>query len=80
MGSFEKIIQNILSGRKISFRDEQKILFTLGFTVKASGSHYIFRRPNTQYHISLKKRTELLAYQMRLLQEVLINHGYKKNR
>ncbi len=80
MGSLEKLIQKILSGKKISYKDAEKILLGLGFKVKATGSHHVFRKVGSPYNISLKKRPQLLMYQIKMLQEVLINHGYKNKK
>ena len=78
MSSLEKLIQKVLAGKKISYKDAEKILLGLGFNFKITGSHHVFRKFGSSYNISLKKRPELLAYQIKMLQEVLLNHGYKK--
>lgn len=80
MSSLEKLIQKILGGKKISYKDAERILLSLGFKVKITGSHYVFRKIGTPYNISLKKRPELLAYQIKMLQEVLLNHGYEEKK
>jgi len=78
MSSLEKLIQKVLAGKKISYKDAERILLGLGFNVKIAGSHHVFRKIGTPYNISLKKRPELLAYQIKMLQEVLLNHGYEE--
>ena len=78
MSSLEKLIQKVLAGKKISYKDAERILLGLGFKVRITGSHHVFRKFGTPYNISLKKRPELLAYQIKMLQEVLLNHGYKE--
>lgn len=80
MGSIEKLIQRILSGKKVSYEDAERILLNLGFKVKVTGSHHVFRKAGTLCNVSLKHRSELLSYQIKLLQEVLLNHGYKKQK
>ena len=80
MGSLEKLIQKVLAGKKISYKDAERILLGLGFKVKITGSHHVFRKVGTHYNVSLKKRPELLAYQIKMLQEVLLNHGYKEKK
>lgn len=78
MSSLEKLIQKILAGKNISFTEAEKILLTLGFSVDVSGSHHVFRKPKIIYNVSLKGRSQLLSYQVKLLQKVLLDHGYKK--
>lgn len=78
MSSDEKLINKILSGRNISYKDAEKILFKLGFDLKVSASHHIFRKKGYNINVSLKRRAELLSYQIKILQEVLEDHGYKK--
>ena len=74
----EKLIEKILSGRSVSYKDAEKILLKLGFEVKITASHHIFRKKGYSTNVSLKRRAELLSYQIKLLQEVLEDHGYKK--
>lgn len=78
MSSEEKLIQKILSGRSISYKDAEKILLKLNFDLKIAASHHIFRKKGYSVNVSLKKRAELLSYQIKILQEVLEDHGYKK--
>lgn len=76
MSKFEKLIQKILNGKNISYQEAENILFSLGFQLKVRGSHHNFRKP--QYHrtIAIKKRPQLLQYQIDDLKEVLKDHGY----
>lgn len=78
MSSEEKLINKILTGRNISYKDAEKILFKLGFDLKITALHHIFRKKGYSTNISLKKRAELLSYQIKILQEILQDHGYKK--
>jgi hypothetical protein len=79
MSSREKLIQKILDGTKnISFDEVENFLRWLGFKVKVSGSHYIFRKEGIEYTVSLKKRPQLLTYQIDDVREALIKHGYKE--
>jgi len=77
MSKIEKLIKNILRGKQISYKEAEKILIALGFNVKITGSHHIFRKLGSPHNISLKKRPQLLPYQVKMLREVLINYGYK---
>lgn len=77
MSTLEKIIQKLLAGSSISYNDAEKILFALGFKLKITSSHHIFRKLGHN-PISIKKRPELLTYQIKILEEVLLAHGWKK--
>jgi len=77
MGKFDKLIQKILDNKQISYKEAEKVLFSLGFKVKITGSHHVFRKPGTSYNVSLKKRPQLLGYQVKLLRQIVINHGYE---
>jgi predicted RNA binding protein YcfA (HicA-like mRNA interferase family) len=74
----EKLIQKVFRGSNISYKDAEKILMKLGFELRIKASHHNFRKMGCPYNISLKKRAELLKYQTKMLQEVLKDHGYKK--
>lgn len=78
MSKLEKLIEKVLNGKNITYDDAEHLLMYLGFTLKIKASHHIFRKP--QYHrvISLKKRPQLLKYQIDDLKEVLEDHGLKK--
>lgn len=78
MSSEEKLITKILSGSNVSYKDAERILIYLGFNLKITASHHIFRKKGYSLNVSLKRRTELLPYQIKILQEVLKDHGYKK--
>jgi len=78
MSKHEKLINEILNGKKISYADAEKILLRLHFELSVSGSHHVFRKDGYRRSISLKRRSELLNYQIKLLQEVLKDHGYTK--
>jgi hypothetical protein len=78
MSSEEKIIQKIFEGRKVSYKDVERVLLNLGFELNIKGSHHIFRKKGCFYNISLKRRSELVRYQIKIVQEVLEDHGYTK--
>ena len=79
MSTYEKLINQVLDGKKISYKDAEKILFKLHFELSVSGSHHIFRKDGYRRSVSLKRRPELLNYQIKLIQEVLKDHGYTKD-
>ncbi len=76
MSKFEKLIQKILNGKNVSHDEVENVLLHLGFQLKIRGSHHNFRKP--QYHrtLSIKRRSQLLPYQIEDLKEVLQDHGY----
>ena len=78
MSTYEKLINQVFDGRKISYKEAEKILLRLHFELSVSGSHHIFRKDGYRRSVSLKRRAELLNYQIKLLQEVLKDHGYTK--
>ena len=78
MSKYDKLISDILAGKKVAYKDAEKILFRLGFELSVTGSHHIFRKNGYKRSISLKKRTELLNYQIKIMQEVLKDHNYVK--
>ena len=79
MSSREKLIQKILAGAKnISFDEAESLLLWLGFKVKVSGSHHVYRKADVDCTVSIKRRPQLLTYQIDDLREVLIKHGYKE--
>lgn len=76
MSSYDKLINKILAGRNISYKDAEKILSGLDFELSVTGSHHIFRKKGYHRTVTLKKRSELLQYQIKLIQEVLKDHGF----
>lgn len=65
-----------MEGRDLSYDEAENLLLRLGFSVEVAGSHHVFRRKNYPRNVTLKRRSQLLPYQMRELQEVLKDHGY----
>lgn len=75
MSKFEKLKLKIRNGQNISFEEAECFLNKLGFKVRSPGSsHFIFWKENYEKNISIKKRAQLLPYQMRMLEEVLKDH------
>lgn len=57
------------------------VYFQLYFTLLQPDIIYdiiLFRKDGYRRGISLKRRAELLSYQIKLIQEVLKDHGYAK--
>jgi predicted RNA binding protein YcfA (HicA-like mRNA interferase family) len=76
MTKLQKLIDKILEGRDVSYEEAEKILLQLGFKVRVKGSHHVFFKDSYAKNVSIKRRVQLLAYQMRELKEVLRDHGY----
>lgn len=75
MSKFEKLKSKIRTGQTLSYEEAESFLLKLGFNVRSPGSsHFIFWKKGYEKNISLKKRSQLLPYQMRLLEEVLKDH------
>jgi hypothetical protein len=76
MSKLQKLIQKILDDRDVSYDDAENILLKLKFRLDVRGSHHIFRRDGYPRNIAIKRRSQLLPYQIRELKEVLRDHGY----
>ena len=75
MSKFEKIKLKIKNGQTISFEEAESLLLKLGFKIRSPGSsHFVFWKAGYEKNISLKKRSQLLPYQIRMLEEVLNDH------
>jgi predicted RNA binding protein YcfA (HicA-like mRNA interferase family) len=77
VSKFEKLIKKVFSRQQVLYQDAEKILFALGYELKISGSHYVFRKTGYKL-VVLKFRQQLLLYQINDLREVLKDHGYKE--
>ncbi len=76
MSKFQKLVEKVLEGRNVSYEDAEKILEHLGFKKRVRGSHHVFSKDNYIKNVSIKKRSQLLSYQVNDLKEVLREHGY----
>lgn len=76
MSKFEKMIAKILIGKNVTYDDAENVLLHLGFQLKIRASHHNFRKPEYHRTLSIKKRSQLLSYQIDDLKEVLKDHGY----
>lgn len=76
MSKWQKLIQKILEGKNTSYEEAESALFHLGFELQIRGSHHIFRKKGYAKNVSIKRRSQLLPYQMRDLKEVLRDHEY----
>lgn len=75
MSKFEKITLKIKNGQCISYEEAESFLLRLGFKIRSPGSsHFVFWKEGYEKNISLKKRSQLFPYQIRILEEVLKNY------
>ncbi|HAZ15481.1 MAG: hypothetical protein A2Y28_05335 [Chlamydiae bacterium GWC2_50_10] len=69
-------MQKILKGRDVSYDEAEKLLLKLDFQLEIRGSHHLFRKQGYLRNVSIKRRSQLLPYQITDLREVLRDHGY----
>jgi predicted RNA binding protein YcfA (HicA-like mRNA interferase family) len=74
MTKWQKQIEKILEGRNTSYEEAETVLLKLGFELEIKGSHHIFRKKGYARNLSIKRRSQLLPYQLRDLKEVLRDH------
>ena len=74
MTKWQKQIQKILEGRTTSYKKPETVLLKLGFELEIKGSHHVFRKKGSAKNVLIKRRSQLLPYQMRDLKEVLRDH------
>jgi len=76
MTKTQKLAQKILDGRDVSYDEAEGLLLKLGFFLEVRGSHHVFRKKGYLRNVSIKRRSQLLPYQIADLKEVLRDHGY----
>jgi predicted RNA binding protein YcfA (HicA-like mRNA interferase family) len=76
MSKLQKLIEKLLNGRNVSFDEAENILTHLGFKKRVNGSHHVFFKEDYEKNVSIKRRSQLLSYQISDLREVLKDHGY----
>jgi len=76
MSKLEKLVNKILRNQSVSYEEAETLLKRLDFEVEVSGSHHVFRKKGYVKNISLKRRSQLLPYQLRCIKEVLRDHDY----
>ena len=72
----DKLIRKIREGHQVSYEEAETLLKFLGFEVDSEGSHHVFRKVSYPGNMSLKKRSQLKSYQIKLLQEAI--ESYEK--
>ena len=77
MSKFEKLKLKIKDGKSIAYEEAESVLLKLGFSVRTKGSHHVFSKDGYEKNISIKRRSELLPYQIRLVEEALKDYEEK---
>ena len=78
MSKYERLIQRILSGQSdanIGFADICNLLLKLGFDMRVSGSHHIFRQRGVEEMINLQRDgNKAKPYQVRQVRNVILKY------
>jgi len=78
MSKYERLTQRILSGQSdanIGFADVCNLLLRLGFDMRVSGSHHIFRQTGIEEMINLQKDgNKAKPYQVRQVRNVILKY------
>ena len=79
MGDHRKLLRRILEGRSdanIAFNDLCALLQNLGFEMRVSGSHHIFRRQGVEEKVNLQRdNNKTKPYQVRQVRNVILRYG-----
>ena len=75
MGKYEKLRQQILSGKSdsnLGFEDLRQFLVSLGFVERISGGHHIYRKDGVEEKPNLQRDgSKAKAYQVRQVRNIL---------
>lgn len=78
MSKYDKLLYDILSGRKdssISFSDLCKILTLLGFSVRIKGDHFIYFKDGIDEIINIQpKGNSAKAYQVKQVRNIILKY------
>lgn len=66
----EKLKEKIRNGQNVSFDEADSLLKKMGYSVRSKGSHFSYKKTGCAT-ITLKRRNELLEYQLRLLEDAI---------
>jgi len=73
--NFDQVQAGFGERQSLSYEEAESFLLKLGFKMRSPGSsHFIFWKEGYEKNISLKKRSQLLPYQIRMLEEVVKNY------
>ena len=78
MGRHEKVLDQILSGRSdanVGFDDLCHLMVRLGFAMRTSGSHHIFRMSGVEERPNLQKDgNKAKPYQVKQVRNVILKY------
>ncbi|MBQ4256221.1 MAG: type II toxin-antitoxin system HicA family toxin [Oscillospiraceae bacterium] len=78
MSKYDKLLYDILSGRKdssISFSDLCKVLTLLGFSVRIKGDHFIYFKDGIDEIINIQpKGNSAKAYQVKQVRNIILKY------
>jgi len=78
MSKHERLVRRILGGKadaNIAFRDLCALLHSLGFEMRVSGSHHIFRKEGIEEKINLQQDgNKAKPYQVRQVRHLLLKY------
>ncbi|MBI3099569.1 MAG: type II toxin-antitoxin system HicA family toxin [Planctomycetes bacterium] len=78
MGKHERVVWAILSRQSdanVAFDDLCSLLHRLGFDMRVSGSHHVFRRDGVEEKINLQRDgSKAKPYQVRQVRQVLLKY------
>ena len=78
MSQYEKLLLSVLSGRRdgnILFRDLQKLLDYLGFSVRIKGDHFIYYQEGIEEILNIQPEgNKAKAYQVRQVRNIILKY------
>ncbi len=79
MSKRDKLIQKILNGQSIDFKDAEKLLTDIGYVSEypqGGSSHKTFRKKGCEKITLVSYQGPIKQYALKLIQQALINEGY----
>jgi len=84
MGRYEKLIQQILSGRQdasVHFSELVSLLQALGFSLRIKGSHHIFYRDGVEEIINIQPvGSNAKPYQVKQVRDLIVKYRLEVER
>ena len=78
MGKYDKVLDQVLSGKadgNIRFSELCHLLLKLGFEMRTSGSHHVFRMAGVEEKINLQRDgNKAKVYQVRQVRAVVLKY------
>ncbi|WP_420082991.1 type II toxin-antitoxin system HicA family toxin [Treponema primitia] len=78
MGTYDKLVQSILSGRQdqsFRFSEITHLLLALGFSERIKGSHHIYYRPDISEIINIQPNgSQAKPYQVKQVRNIMVKY------